>query len=511
MTASVSTHVPKPHTPFQWAAMDSEAETRRKQGLLADRARALRVNLKMHENQQSHIEGIFSRGDRRAGELLEAAFRLGCRFDSWDDALRIDLWEQAVAETSPRTGFDIARPLGTLPVTARLPWSHIDIGLEPDFLAKEYRKALKDCLSPPCGKPYKKLLHPSSVAAAEAGAKDKLICYDCGIACDLDAMKGERLFYLRRMNAWGGAPALTEDPQGVPNPSRDESRRAKLAGIATRLKPSIVPRKPRPPQDPTRPPPRSLQGKPHGYRVRYTKLGRVVYLGHLDLVRHLPRIFRRAGLEIYYSVGFHPKPELSFGPALGLGIPSLGEILDVKLVDDLPPDEVVRRLSRVSLDGIDILEVARVLDNDRALGRVITESETIAQLPVGADLAAALWRGSPATSRSESCVNRTRRSPARSTCARRCGRSRCSRTPEARRRLGWADGPMISFAVSVSNEGSAKPIEVVSTLFGDRDRPEDRFGAAGALGRRADRSAARQRAPPAHVVVARPTAAAAAP
>ncbi len=73
---------------------------------MADRARALRVNLKMHENQQSHIEGIFSRGDRRAGELLEAAFRLGCRFDGWDDALRIDLWEQAMAETSPRTGFD---------------------------------------------------------------------------------------------------------------------------------------------------------------------------------------------------------------------------------------------------------------------------------------------------------------------------------------------------------------------------------------------------------------------
>ena len=71
---------------------------------------------------------------------------------------------------------------------------------------------------------------------------------------------------------------------------------------------------------------RAPQGTPHGYRLRYTKLGRVAYLGHLDLVRHLPRIFRRAGLEIFYSVGFHPKPELSFGPALGLGIPSLGEL-----------------------------------------------------------------------------------------------------------------------------------------------------------------------------------------
>ena len=266
----------------------------------------------MHDNQQSHIEGIFARGDRRVGDLLEAAFRLGCRFDSWDDALRMDLWEQAIAETTARTGLDIGRPLGTMPVTGRLPWSHIDIGLEPDFLAKEYRKALKDRLSPPCGKPYKKLLHPSSVAAAEAGAKDKLICYDCGIACDLGAMKGERLFFLRRMNAWTGAATATA-----------VERRATRSRAA------------RPAQDPTRPPPRAAQGEPHGYRLRYTKLGHVAYLGHLDLVRHLPRIFRRAGLEIYYSVGFHPKPDLSFGPALGLGIPSLGEVMDVRLLDEL--------------------------------------------------------------------------------------------------------------------------------------------------------------------------------
>ena len=59
---------------------------------------------------------------------------------------------------------EIARYLGTHPVSARLPWDHIDIGLEHDFLAKEYRKALKDRLSPPCGKPFKQLLHPNSVA-----------------------------------------------------------------------------------------------------------------------------------------------------------------------------------------------------------------------------------------------------------------------------------------------------------------------------------------------------------
>src|SRR4029079_19257664 len=65
VTASVSSHVPKPHTPFQWAAMDGEAEIARKQELLAARARALRVTLKMHEKQASHIDGTFARRPRR--------------------------------------------------------------------------------------------------------------------------------------------------------------------------------------------------------------------------------------------------------------------------------------------------------------------------------------------------------------------------------------------------------------------------------------------------------------
>ena len=280
--ASVSTHVPKPHTPFQWAAMDDEQEIARKQELLAARARALRVTLKMHENQASHIEGIFSRGDRLVADVLEAAFRLGCRFDSWDDALRVELWDRAIAETAARTGVDIGRYMGTLPVTARLPWDHIDIGLEDDFLAKEYRKALKDRLSPPCGKPFKKLLHPSSVAAAEAGAADKLICYDCGVACDLGAMKQERLFYLRRMNAW----LPSDNKPGVREPAGEANAGHRRT---------------------TPPPKRAPQGTPHRYRLRYTKLGRVAFLGHLDLVRHLPRIFRRAGFSPVLLGGVSPE------------------------------------------------------------------------------------------------------------------------------------------------------------------------------------------------------------
>jgi radical SAM family uncharacterized protein/radical SAM-linked protein len=443
VTASVSSHVPKPHTPFQWAAMDAEPEIARKQALLAERARALRVTLKMHENHQSHIEGIFARGDRRVADILEAAFRLGCRFDGWDDELRLEAWDKAISDS----GLDVQRFLGTIPVTARLPWDHIDIGLEPDFLAKEYRKALKDRLSPPCGKPFKKLLHPNNVGEAEATADKKLVCYDCGIACDLGKMKEERLYFLRRMNAWAPPPPVPQSPRPV-----DGERTARHAKPA--------------------PPVRASQGTQRRYRVRYTKLGRVAYLGHLDLVRHLPRIFRRAGFELYYSIGFHPKPELSFGPALGLGIPSLGELLDVSLIDDVDGDELRRRLSRVTLDGVQILDAVRLGDNDRALGRVIAETAYAARLPSGADGAAAIARfasDAPLLVRRESEKDGGK-GIARTVDVRRSLRAveplGSEESLALRARLDWAEGEMIRFRVAVSHEGSARPIEVITALCG---------------------------------------------
>lgn len=446
VTASVSTHVPKPHTPFQWAAMDTEAETARKQTLLAETARALRVDLKMHENHQSHLEGIFSRGDRACADLLERAFRLGCRFDGWDDQLRPELWDQALEEERRLHGFDPDRYLGTIPVSAKLPWDHLDMQLEPDFLKLEYRKALKDRLSPPCGKPYKQLLHHTNVADAEAGAKQKLVCYDCGIACDLDGMKKERLYYLRRMNAWT-PPAPVAAPE----------RRAEDAVGASRKS-----------RQPTT---RAAQGEPRRYRLRYTKLGRIAYLGHLDLIRHLPRIFRRAGLEIFYSVGFHPKPELSFGPALGLGIPSLGELLDVKLIEDLEPGELVRRLNAVTLEGIEFLGAAALGQDDRALGRVVGRAGFAARLASPAAVASAL-------------VDHAQGAPLSVVRAGAPGQGGIGRRVDVRKsltdlgapdpaaaallaaKLGWESERVITFGVTVSHEGSARPIEVLEALVG---------------------------------------------
>jgi radical SAM family uncharacterized protein/radical SAM-linked protein len=461
VVASASTFVPKPHTPLQWAAMDSHEETARKHALLAEHARRLRVEVRMHDNRQSHLEAIFARGDRACADLLERAFHLGCRFDGWDEGLRMDLWQQAIDEEKVAHGFDPGRYLGSLPEDARLPWAHIDVGVDDEFLRKELRKALRHQVAPPCGKPAGQLLHPSNVTEAELAGERRLVCYDCGVACDLDGMKRQRIFFLRRMNAWS--------PR-APFPSR--RRPAKAPGEKGAEKPGekTSPRPaPRPNTD-------SMQGEPARYRLGFSKLGPAAFQSHLDLVRHLPRAFRRAGLEIFYSRGFHPKPGLSFGPALGLGIPSLGEFLDVKLVDHLPAEEILRRLRQVSPPGIAFLSAATLADGEAPLGRVLNQAHYAVRLPAGtfASAAEATWNaGAPLQARRRERSDSRRADRDNTVDVRKSMLFVRVPSPDERRdlaeKLGWpqSDDGVLTFGLVVSALGSARPVEVLEALFGE--------------------------------------------
>jgi radical SAM family uncharacterized protein/radical SAM-linked protein len=346
VTVSVSTHVPKPHTPFQWCAMDTHAEILRKQEILRAEARGTGVDLRMHDSAGSWLEGVLSRGDRRLAGAIERAYRAGARFDSWEERLRLDAWEGALAEE----GVAAERYLGTIPVDARLPWDHIDVGLEEGFLAREYRKALQNRLSPPCGKVAGAFVHPTNVQDADAERR-RLVCYDCGVACDLTRMREERREFLVSLGALV-RPAPRSEPAKVVTP-RERRPRASFA-----------------------------QGEAARVRLGYTKLGRAAYVSHLDLVRLLPRMLRRLDLPLYYSEGFHPRPELAFGPALSLGIASLAEYVDVKLCAGTPIDveSLAARVDEVASEGVRFLG-ARVLGpNDASINKVIDEAVYVAGL-----------------------------------------------------------------------------------------------------------------------------------
>jgi radical SAM-linked protein len=125
------------------------------------------------------------------------------------------------------------------------------------------------------------------------------------------------------------------------------------------------------------------QGPALRLRLGYERLGRAAFRSHLDMVRTLPRVFRRARLPLYYSEGFKPKPVMTFGPSLPVGTASLVEYLDLKLRADLATDlsDLTARLSEVTLDGVRFF-FARVLGpNDPALSKVIDEVEYVAGIP----------------------------------------------------------------------------------------------------------------------------------
>lgn len=488
VTVSVSTHVPKPHTPFQWCAMDTEDRVVEKQRWLKEEVKTAKgVDLRMHDSRTSWLEGVFARGDRKLGRVLVRAYKNGARFDSWEDQLKISVWEEAFSAE----GIAPADYLGTIPVSARLPWSHIDVGLEEGFLLREYRKALKSRLSPPCGKAAGAFVHHTNLEDSEKDQR-KLVCYDCGVACDLSAMRSERLVYLTRLGAKtprvkeqpvAPAPAPTPAPPAAPEPAIASSpapsasastRDVVAAASASALEPLAPPKKKGP-----APPPRIVQGDARRTRFVYAKVGPMAYLSHLDLIRALPRSFRRINVPLYYTSGFHPKPDMTFSPALSLGVASLAEILDVKLTVDVDPMALAAELTRNSPEGLVWKTGALLGPADRGVSKAIDGARYAVGIPrraldaIGGEarLLAEVERVLAAPE--VRLVRRFERGLAKAVDAKRFLEGLSPLDPRAAAFLdeGRVAGDLVPLLVDVSitGEGGVKISEVMEALFGKNE------------------------------------------
>jgi radical SAM family uncharacterized protein/radical SAM-linked protein len=146
VTVSLSTFVPKPHTPFQWQRQIGIGEIVDRQEFFKGRLKNRNISVKWHDARMSLLEGIFSRGGEETGDLIETAFRLGCRFDGWSDRFRFDLWEEALR----RTGIDAGAYLREHPRSEIFPWERIDCGVRRDFLLAEAEKAEAGEATPDC-------------------------------------------------------------------------------------------------------------------------------------------------------------------------------------------------------------------------------------------------------------------------------------------------------------------------------------------------------------------------
>ncbi len=145
LTASVSSFVPKPFTPFQWAKQNSLQELREKQKTLVE-SRSKKISINYHESKLSVLEGAFARGDRRLSKVLEKAVDMGCFLDGWSECFSFEKWEEAFKEC----GLSMEQFTRERDYDEILPWDIIDIGVSKNHLMRENEKAKRAELTKNC-------------------------------------------------------------------------------------------------------------------------------------------------------------------------------------------------------------------------------------------------------------------------------------------------------------------------------------------------------------------------
>lgn len=147
VSISVSTFVPKPFTPFQFEPQITLEEMRRRQKVLRDSVTTKKVSVSWHESSVSFLEGVFARGDRRLGKVIETAVKNGCRFDGWDECFSLEKWIDAFEKCGIDPVFYTSRERSFDEV---LPWEHLDYGITKQFLIEQDRLAHGEKTTPNC-------------------------------------------------------------------------------------------------------------------------------------------------------------------------------------------------------------------------------------------------------------------------------------------------------------------------------------------------------------------------
>lgn len=295
INVGVGTFVPKPHTPFQWEQQISIDESRERIRRIKGALPRTGINMKYHDPEQSFLEGVFSRGDRRLARLLETAWKDGARLDGWSEHFNLRIWRAAAEQCDlPLDTFLRRRDPDEV-----LPWQHLHSGIETTFLQEELAKAHTEAYTPDCR------YHG---------------CQQCGL-CDFKEI---------RPIVQGRKTAESDEKRAV-QPAATPAAQATTAAEEAHFK----------------------------YNVTYSRTGDICFLGHLEFLQLVFRALRRAGITTHFSQGFNPSPKISFGLALPVGTESLAEYFIMDLPAPLKsPAETVTLLNSQLPPGLTVQSVA---------------------------------------------------------------------------------------------------------------------------------------------------------
>ena len=147
VSVSVASFVPKPFTPFQWEPQDTMEQLVEKQKYLLENVHTHKIQVSWHQSQTSFLEGVFARGDRKLCDVIESAWKKGCKFDGWDEFFLFDKWTEAFNECGVDPSFYSNRRRDFNEI---LPWDHLDYGIRKEFLIAENKKAHESVTTPNC-------------------------------------------------------------------------------------------------------------------------------------------------------------------------------------------------------------------------------------------------------------------------------------------------------------------------------------------------------------------------
>ena len=300
VTLSVACFIPKPHTPFQWEGQNTFEELERKQAVLSEAIRDRKIKYNYHDAKVSHLEAVFARGDRRLGTALECACRKGIRFDAWEEFFDLEKWFEVFEECGIDPAFYANR---IIPDDEILPWDMIDCGVTKEFFLRERHKAYEAASTPNC--------------------REK--CSACG------ANKLASPEYCR----WCPGHKGGNEIESITGKAKEVLVGEELIRERQRTNPKPV---------------RSI-------RARFSKSGPMLYISHLDLAKCVSKAMVKSGLPVWYTEGFNPIPHLVFSPPLSVGCGGVEEVLDFKIIREVPDSEIFERLSAAMPDGITVTEV----------------------------------------------------------------------------------------------------------------------------------------------------------
>ncbi len=291
---SISSFIPKPHTPFQWEKMESEDLLLQKHAFVKSHLKKYSfVKFKEHNIKNALLEAVFSRGDRKLTRVMERAWQRGARFDSWNDMFQFQIWEDAFFSRNT----DHRSYLSAMRESDILPWDHIDTGVKKSHLIRELRRAKQEepslsCLEKECSE-----------------------CQGCTLS-----------------------PMLRKDFEEVVEPIEERLQRFGEKSENT-----------------------------FRYRAFYSKSGNAKFFSHADVNNILQRSFRRAGIFVCFSKGFHPKMVISHPPALPLGMEGRDEVIEFKSEYSLPQEEFASHLNSFLPPGIRFSRLKRLCESNLSL------------------------------------------------------------------------------------------------------------------------------------------------